>query len=92
MNLYYQRVLKIQVLYLFREAYRGLLPFQFIAGTAVFFLAKLITSPLLSLLIGGVLYLVLSLGMIGLFGLNEQETNRIKGMIGKFTSRKKNSV
>lgn len=89
MNLYYQRVLKIRVLHLFREAYRGLLPFQIIAGIAVFFVAGLIKSPLLSLLAGGLLYLVLSFGMIGLFGLNEKEIIRVKAVIRKITSRRK---
>ena len=40
MNTYYKRVLKIQVLRLFRSAYRGLLPFQVIAGIAVFFFCR----------------------------------------------------
>lgn len=44
MNTYYQRVLKIQVLRLFRSAYRGLLPFQVIAGIAVFFFAEQIKT------------------------------------------------
>ncbi len=83
MNLYYQKKLHIKVLLLFREAYRGLLPFQMAAGIAVFFLAGAIKSPLPSLLIGGLSYLVFSFGMIYLFGLNEDETARVKAFLKK---------
>lgn len=78
LNLYYQKVLHIKVLLLFREAYRGILPYQILTCAVVFFLAGQIEKPLASMLVGGVVYLVVSFGLIWFFGLNESEAARVR--------------
>ena len=88
MNIYYQKKLGIRVFYLFKEAYKGILPFQIIAGVAVFFVARLIPSPMLSLLAGGVLYLVLSLIPIYFLGIKQDEKQKIHSVLKRMKIKK----
>lgn len=82
MNVYYKKVMHINVMHLFKSAYAGLLPFQIIAGIVAFLAAKFISNQLIGLLAGGALYLLLSFGLIYIFGLKKEEkawvTNKIK--------------
>lgn len=79
MNWYYQKAFGIQVLYLFKKAYKGILPFQIFASGVCFFLANQISNPLFAFLIGGASYVLLSGGLILAFGLNAHE----KAMLAK---------
>lgn len=78
MNIYYKKKMKIHVMYLFGAAYSGLLPFQIISGIAVYFIAGLIPNQLISMLAGGVLYMVLNFGLIYLFGLKDSDKAMLK--------------
>lgn len=84
MNIYYKKKFGIRVLYLFKEAYKGILPFQIIAGIAAFFVAKLVPNVLLSMLTGGVVFLAISAALIILFGLNESEKSKLKKLTRRF--------
>lgn len=78
MNIYYQKKFHIHLLYLYKKAFAGLLPYQIIAAVIAFFVAKLIPGALVSMLAGGALYLVVSFGAIYLFGLKPAEKERMK--------------
>ncbi len=78
MGVYYQKKFKVNILYLYKEAYAGLLPFQMIAGAVTFAVVYFIKSPLFALLAGAVLYVVLSFGMIWLFGLKPDDKAWLK--------------
>ena len=84
MNIYYKKKFGIRVLYLFKEAYKGILPFQIIAGIAAFFVAKLVPNVLLSMLTGGLVFLAISAALIILFGLNESEKSKLKKLTRRF--------
>ncbi len=83
-NLYYQFKFKIRVLHLFKEAYKGILPFQIIAAVPAFFLARFIPNALLAFAVGGVVYVGVSFLLTGLFGLNEAEKAILKRITRRF--------
>lgn len=87
-NIYYKRKFDIKIFYLFKEAYKGLLPFQVIAGAIAFITARFIPHPLFALAAGGVLYLAISFPLIYLFGLSPNEKQRIKGLKRRFLKKK----
>lgn len=78
MNIYYRRTFQIRIFYLYRSAYAGLLPYQIVAGVVTFFVAGLIRNQIISLFVGGVLFLVLSAGLIYLFGLKPSDKEKLK--------------
>ena len=82
-NLYYHKKFGIKVLYLFREAYRGVLICQMIASAVSFFIARLITDPLWSFLIGGLTFIVISFSLMMVFGLNKSEKASIRRVFGR---------
>lgn len=83
MNLYYQKYLGIEIPYLFRSAYRGLLIYQLLSAGAAFLLARAIPSPLLAFFVGGSCYLLLSFLLIYYLGLNAQEKERVQKVLRK---------
>ena len=87
-NLYYIKKFDIKIFHLFKEAYKGLLPFQMIAGAAAFFVAMLIPNTFVSLLTGGVIYVVISVPLIVLFGLNSAEKSRMKKILRRLHLKK----
>lgn len=56
MNIYYAKNLKIRVFYMFKEAFRGILPWQVIGAAASFAVGCFLPSNALSFLICGVLF------------------------------------
>ena len=87
-NIYYYKKFGIRILYLYKEAYKGILPFQILSGIAAFFIGSLISSPLLSLLIGGLIYLVLSFSLIYRFGLRNEEKHKLNSLLRKIRVKK----
>lgn len=87
-NLYYIKKFDIKIFHLFKEAYKGLLPFQMIAGAAAFFVAMLIPNTFVSFLTGGVIYVVISVPLIVLFGLNSAEKSRMKKILRRLHLKK----
>lgn len=87
-NIYYQKKFGIRILYLFKEAYKGILPFQILAGVIVFFIARSIPSPIMALLAGGALYMIISFGLIILFGLRSDEKAAFNSILRKIRVKK----
>lgn len=87
-NLYYYKQFGIRVLYLYKEAYKGILPFQLAAGVAAYFVASLIPHTLLSLLVGGIVYLLISFSLIYFFGLSTQEKGQFHALLRKIRMKK----
>lgn len=59
MNVYYNKKMNINVLYMYRETFRGILPYQTIASVAAFIIAGRISNSVLALLVGGFTYVII---------------------------------
>lgn len=86
MNIYYKKSIHIDVIYLFGQSFKGLLPAMLIAcvcgGAASYF----ISNNYLSLIVGGVVFCgVLAVCMLG-FGANKTEKAIFKSKISKLKS------
>lgn len=88
MNVYYYKTFKIRILYLYKEAYKGVLPIQIVSALIAYFSALWIDNTLLSFLTGGLVFVVLSFSMMALFGLKVNEKERLAGLIRKVIKRK----
>ena len=87
MHIYYRKVLKLDVIWLFKEAYRGLLPYQLLSAGVVFWVAAQIKHTATAFLLGGFLYVLLSGTLICLFGLNGDERRQVKTIVNKVKRR-----
>lgn len=87
LNLYYSQKLGIRVLRLFRESYRGILLPWMLAAAIGYALSSLIEAPLLSFLCGGTVFMAVSLLLIGRFGLNPEEKQRVHHLLRKLGKR-----
>ena len=87
MNLYYLKKLKIDVIHLFKQSYQGILIYIVLSSLVSFYVAKLFSDNLLSLLVGGALFVCLSIIGILSFGLNDYEKQKLKSII-KFKKRR----
>ncbi len=88
MNIYYQKKFGLRIVYLFKEAFKGLLPYQIVAGATAFFVARLIPSTFVSFVVGAVIYVALSFTPIFFFGLRPEEKERFKAFAGKVRRKK----
>ncbi len=81
MSVYYSKRLKIRILYMYKNALRGILPCLVIASAAGFAAGYYINNTLLSFLVsGGVFLIVFGIGYL-LFGADEKEKSRILKII-----------
>lgn len=87
-NIYYYKKFGIRIIYLFAAAYKGILPFQLLSGVIAYFAASIISSSLLSLLVGGILYLFLSFSLICLFGLRDEEKTKLNSFLRRIKVKK----
>jgi len=98
MNIYYAKALKIDILYLYYKASKGIIIFELPIAVGVHFLSGFLSvafvsagmsetflAPLMSFLIGGILFVALSGVCILFFGFNK--TERAK-MFGRFKKNK----
>ncbi len=83
MNIYYQKVIGIEVLYMFGQVYKGILIFQILGAAAGFTVSYLLPYDILSLIIGGIVYLIVSFGGFILFGKNKDEKKFIDVIVKK---------
>lgn len=88
MNIYYDRKLGIKVMRLFSKSYKGIIPIFMAVSLLSFIVASFIKNDILSFVIGGVLFVVISLILLLLFGLNESEKKKLKSIFIKY--RRKN--
>lgn len=84
MNFYYQKALKLDVLYLYYHAYKGLLIFQIIAAVVGYFVAEFVANENLKFICGGTVYVVLCAVLIILFGLNKTEKSMLCAVVKRF--------
>ena len=85
MNLYYQKSLKIPILWLFRQAFRGILVYLMFGCGVAFGISNLFDNVYASFLIGGIAFVVISLGGYCMFGMNEEEKRSIKKLLNRNT-------
>ncbi len=83
LNIYYSKCLDMNMIYLYNKAYRGILPFQVLGMIAGLVVTNFTSNNVLSFLLGGITYVVVSFVGILLFGVNETEKRIIKSIIGK---------
>lgn len=88
MNIYYDRKLGIKVMRLFAKSYKGIIPIFMAVSLLSYIVASFIKNDILSFVIGGVLFVVISLILLLLFGLNESEKKKLKSIFIKY--RRKN--
>lgn len=81
MNIYYKKSIKIDIFYMLKEAYRGILPFQILSMLISFYLSTVISNIYLSFLIGGVVYCLISFGGYYLFGTDINEKRWLKNLL-----------
>lgn len=89
MNIYYKKVLKLNVVWLYLQAYKGLLPSQVISGIISLFVARVIDNIYISFFCGGVLFVILAGVMTLGFGFNDEEKAKFKVITKKFLLRTK---
>ena len=78
MNIYYSREIKIKILYLYKEAFKGILVYQILAGVVGFFISKQISNIYISFFAGGLIFVVLFFAMYILRGANSIEKEILK--------------
>ena len=83
LNIYYQKAIGIKVLYLYYNAYKGILVFQILGAVAGFFAGYFIDNTVISFLVAGFTYVFVSFGGILLSGKNQVERNAIKKLFKK---------
>lgn len=83
MNIYYTRVLHIDIKYLYIQSMVNIVPFQLIAAIFGFFIGLCIKNKYLSFLVSGLLYVVISSILLYFFGVNNQEKEMLKKLIRK---------
>lgn len=88
MNIYYNNVIKIKILYLFGRTFRGILPCLLISTVVGMLAINWISSEYVQFILGAVLFcLTMVFGMM-LFGANEIEKSKMKMIIKKITNNK----
>lgn len=81
MNLYYSKWLNIPVIFLFREAFRGILIWLILACATAMAVSFSISNALAALLVGGVVFLcVFFLGFLA-FGAGKEEKEKLKRLL-----------
>ena len=83
MNIYYDRVLRIPVLRLFLQAFKGILPIMLAGCLVAGILSSMISIPLLSLLVGGIVFVCIV--FIGWYrwGSTPEEKSMVKRLINR---------
>lgn len=83
MNIYYQNAVNIRVLYLFKNTYKGILPYQILGAAAGFIVGTLIQNVYVSFMAAGGTYVLVALGCFLLFGRSPVENAMFKKIIRK---------
>ena len=83
MNLYYKKALRIPVLWLFRQSFRGILVYLLLGCGAALGIGSLIENLYMSFLAGGITFVGVALGGYFLLGMNGEEKEQIKRILKK---------
>lgn len=81
MNLYYKKELRIPVLWLFRQAFRGILVYLILGCAVALGVGSMIGNVYVSFLVSGVTFVSIALGGYLLFGINEEEKREIGALL-----------
>ena len=87
LNCYYQKAIHIEVMYLFTNVFKGILPFQIIGAIVGYFVGSIIPNEYLSFLVSGIIYIVIAFGSFLIFGKSEAEAYMITGFIKKLKNK-----
>lgn len=85
LNIYYAKAIKIKVMYLFFNVYKGILIYQILAAAVAFALGRIISNVYAEFLICGAIYVLIAFGGVALFGKNEAEKRTIENIVKKIT-------
>ncbi len=81
LDIYYAKVIKINIFSLYFKTYQGILLYQIIGTVVGSILASLVSNIYLSFLIGGCAFVLIALGGFWLFGKNEEEKQLFKKLL-----------
>lgn len=81
MNIYYAKAMKIPVLYMYRQAFQGILPFLAVGAAAAFCVGNFIQGNAFSFVICGCIFLLISLVGIAFWGTTKQEKAAIQKIL-----------
>ena len=90
MNIYYSKKIGIKILYLFAEAYKGIIPTEVLACIIAFFIASIIHNSLWSLITGGIVFLLVCFIGFICFGFNDAEKENWKKVQNKLKLKRAN--
>ena len=81
MNIYYSQALKIPIMYLFKETFKGIFPCQLITALFGFVIGFFIKNTYISFICSGGSFVMLCATFLWLWGLNKKEKEKIKSML-----------
>ena len=84
MNTYYRKAIGIRVLYLFRQAYKGIVLYQIVGAAAGLLVGHCIGNVYIAFVAAGLTYVVLAFGGYLLFGKTEEEAAMLSNVIQRF--------
>lgn len=87
-NIYYIKALRLNIGYLYKCCYKGILIYQIAGAVAGYFLGANISNRFLAFCVSGTLFVMIAFGGFILFGMNDSEKQMLGRMMKKF--RKKN--
>lgn len=73
MNLYYKKVIGLEIIYMFKETFRGILPFQILSSVVALIIGTLISNIKISLFVTMMIYIVVFGVCYLCFGMNKNE-------------------
>lgn len=77
MNIYYAKCLRIRVLYMFKEAFKGILSWQFAGALIALIVGRFFTNEVLSFFVCGFIFVIVFVSGYLLFGMNRNERKKI---------------
>ena len=83
LSVYYSKVIKIKVFYLFCKAYKGILLYQIIGAVVGYLVGQIISNVYVSFIMSGMVYVIIALGGFFLFGKNNEEKNIVTNVLRK---------
>ena len=83
MNIYYSKVIKIKMFFLYKRVFSGILPYQFIGAVIALLIKTQISNIYLSFVVCGMVFLIVSFGGYILFGMEESEKSLLKSVLRK---------
>lgn len=90
MNFYYHKKLKLPILYMFKETYKGILIYQILSMIIAFFIATRIVNVYISFIVGGIVFVAIFAICFIFLGRNDYEKKMIEKVLNKLHFKKVN--